>query len=107
MKIAILDDYQKVVGTLPSFSKVAGHDVTIWNDHTKDVGKLAQRLKDAEAVGPIRKRTPLRGPPLGANGRERALCRLSALYVAYPPACPRDLRRARGTTALDPRRRRA
>ncbi len=34
MKIAILDDYQDVVRTLPAFGKLKGHDVTIYNDHT-------------------------------------------------------------------------
>ena len=33
MKIAILDDYHDTVRTLPAFAKLAGHDVTIWNDH--------------------------------------------------------------------------
>ena len=37
MKITILDDYQDTIRTLPRFKKVAGHDVTIWKDHTKDV----------------------------------------------------------------------
>ncbi|HSN41142.1 MAG TPA: D-2-hydroxyacid dehydrogenase family protein, partial [Burkholderiales bacterium] len=34
MNITILDDYQNVVRTLACFSKLAGHNVTIWNDHT-------------------------------------------------------------------------
>jgi D-3-phosphoglycerate dehydrogenase len=62
MNITILDDYQNVVRTLDSFSKVAGHNVTVWNDHTKDVDTLAERLKDTEALGLIRERTPIRGP---------------------------------------------
>ena len=37
MNITVLDDWQNTVRTLPSFQKVAGHNVTIWNDHTKDV----------------------------------------------------------------------
>ena len=62
MKISILDDYQNAVRTLRCFSKLAGHDVTIWNDHTKDTDTLAQRLKDAEALVLIRERTPIRAP---------------------------------------------
>src|SRR5206468_589501 len=46
MNITILDDYQNTIRTLDCFRKVAGHDVTIWNDHTKDVGVLAARLKN-------------------------------------------------------------
>jgi D-3-phosphoglycerate dehydrogenase len=35
MNITVLDDWQDTVRTLPSFAKVAGHRVTVWNDHTK------------------------------------------------------------------------
>jgi D-3-phosphoglycerate dehydrogenase len=62
MNITILDDYQDVVRTLRCFSKLEGHNVTIWNDHTKDVEVLAQRLKDTEALVLIRERTPIRAP---------------------------------------------
>jgi D-3-phosphoglycerate dehydrogenase len=62
VNITILDDYQNVVRTLDCFSKVAGHNVTIWNDHTKDVNVLAERLKDTEALALIRERTPIRAP---------------------------------------------
>ncbi|MGE5524554.1 MAG: D-2-hydroxyacid dehydrogenase family protein [Rhodospirillaceae bacterium] len=62
MKITILDDYQNVVRTLDAFKKLASHDVTIWNDHTKDVDVLAERLKDTEALVLIRERTPIRAP---------------------------------------------
>ena len=60
MKIAILDDYQNMVKTLTCFNIVNGHDVTIWNDHTKDTDLLVERLKDAEALILIRERTPIR-----------------------------------------------
>ena len=62
MNITILDDYQNVVRTLDCFSKVAGHNVTVWNDHTKDVDTLAERLRDTEALALIRERTPVRAP---------------------------------------------
>lgn len=60
MKVAILDDYQDVVRTLDCFQKLQGHEVTVWNDHTKDVNVLAERLKDTEALVMIRERTPIR-----------------------------------------------
>lgn len=60
MKVTILDDYQNVVRTLDAFKKLEGHDVTIWNDHTKDNDVLAERLKDTEALVLIRERTPIR-----------------------------------------------
>lgn len=62
MNITILDDYHDTIRTLPCFSKLAGHDVTIWNDHTKDTDKLAERLKDTEALVLIRERTPICAP---------------------------------------------
>ena len=60
MKITILDDYFDVIKTLPSFQKIAGHDVTIWNDHLQDTDGLAERLKDTEALVLIRERTKIR-----------------------------------------------
>jgi D-3-phosphoglycerate dehydrogenase len=62
MNITILDDYQNVVRTLNAFKKLEGHHVTIWNDHTKNVDVLAERLKDTEALVLIRERTPIRAP---------------------------------------------
>ncbi len=62
MNVTILDDYHDTIRTLACFSKLAGHNVKIWNDHTKDVDKLAKRLKDTEALVLIRERTPIRAP---------------------------------------------
>ncbi|HTJ45965.1 MAG TPA: D-2-hydroxyacid dehydrogenase family protein [Kofleriaceae bacterium] len=62
MRVAILDDYFDTLRTLPCFAKLAGHDVTVWNDHVEDVGELAARLKDTEALVLIRERTQIRAP---------------------------------------------
>jgi D-3-phosphoglycerate dehydrogenase len=62
MKITILDDYQDAIRTLDCFSKLKGHDVQVWNDHTKDVDVLAERLRDTEVLVLIRERTPIRAP---------------------------------------------
>jgi D-3-phosphoglycerate dehydrogenase len=64
MKISILDDYFDTVRTLPSFQKIAGHDVTVWNDHVQDTDALAERLKDTEGLVLIRERTKIRTPLL-------------------------------------------
>ncbi|HYC44724.1 MAG TPA: D-2-hydroxyacid dehydrogenase family protein [Burkholderiales bacterium] len=50
MKIAVIDDYQDAFRRMKAFAKLAGHDVTVYNDTEKDAAKLAERLKDAEAV---------------------------------------------------------
>jgi D-3-phosphoglycerate dehydrogenase len=64
MKISILDDYHDTLRTLACFQKLGGHDVEIWNDHVQDVDKLAERLKDTEALVLIRERTKIRAPLL-------------------------------------------
>jgi D-3-phosphoglycerate dehydrogenase len=64
MKIAILDDYFDTLRTLTCFAKLAGHDVKVWNDHLQEVGPLAERLRDVEALVLIRERTQIRTPLL-------------------------------------------
>ena len=60
MKVTVLDDYFDTLRTLPCFAKLAGHHVTIWNDHVQDVDKLVERLSDAEVLVLIRERTQIR-----------------------------------------------
>ena len=50
MKIAVIDDYQNAFKTLKCYSKLSGHDVIVYTDTETDVSKLAERLKDADAV---------------------------------------------------------
>jgi D-3-phosphoglycerate dehydrogenase / 2-oxoglutarate reductase len=64
MKVTILDDYFDTLRTLPCFAKLAGHDVTIWNDHLEDTDPLSERLRDTEALVLIRERTQIRTPLL-------------------------------------------
>jgi D-3-phosphoglycerate dehydrogenase len=64
VKVSILDDYFDTLRTLDCFKKLAGHDVTIWNDHVQDVDVLAERLRDTEALVLIRERTQIRTPLL-------------------------------------------
>lgn len=64
MKISILDDYFDTLRTLACFSKLDGHQVTVWNDHAQDIDKLAERLGDTEVLVLIRERTQIREPLL-------------------------------------------
>jgi D-3-phosphoglycerate dehydrogenase len=64
MKISILDDYFDTVRTLQCFSKLAGHNVTVWNDHLQDVDAMAARLRETEVLVLIRERTKIRAPLL-------------------------------------------
>jgi D-3-phosphoglycerate dehydrogenase len=89
MKIAILDDYQNVVRTLSAFDKLKGHDVTIFNDHTKDTDALAQRLKDVEALCLIRERTPVRAPLIERLPKLRLISQRSVYPHIDVDACTR------------------
>src|SRR5262249_13999291 len=64
MKISILDDYHDSVRTLQCFTKLAGHEATIWNDHVQDADALAERLRETEVLVLIRERTKIRAPLL-------------------------------------------
>jgi D-3-phosphoglycerate dehydrogenase len=64
VKISILDDYFDTVRTLDCFGKLAGNEVTIWNDHVQDIDTLAERLRDTQALVLIRERTQIRAPLL-------------------------------------------
>jgi len=80
VKIAILDDYHDTVRTLRCFSKLAGYDVTIWNDHVQDTALLAERLKDIETLVLIRERTMIQAPLLDRLPR----LRLISQRIVYP-----------------------
>ena len=43
MRISILDDYHDTLRTLPCFQKLAGQQVTVWNDRARNVETLAER----------------------------------------------------------------
>ena len=64
MKITILDDYFDTLRTLPCFRKLAGHSVTVWNDHLQETEALAKRIGDAEVLVLIRERTKITAPLL-------------------------------------------
>ena len=57
MKIAVIDDYQNAFKTLKCFPKLNGHEVVVYTNPETDIGKLADRLKDADAVVLTQQRT--------------------------------------------------
>jgi len=59
MRIVIPDDYQDAVRHLACFSKLAGHDVTVFHDTVTDLDALAERFRDADALVLIRERTAI------------------------------------------------
>jgi len=84
MNIVIPDDYQDVVRGLDAFAKLAGHDVTIYNDTVTDLDELARRFEHADALVLIRERTQI---------TDALLARLPRLKVIAQTG--------RGTTHID------
>jgi D-3-phosphoglycerate dehydrogenase len=64
LKVAILDDWFDTLRTLACFEKLAGHDVTVFNDHIQDTDALANRLRGFDVLVLIRERTEIRTPLL-------------------------------------------
>ena len=83
MKVHILDDWFDTLKTLPSYAKLAGHDVTVWTDHVEDHDVLARRLAGAEALVLFRERTAIPGAlltPLAEAGLISQRLGLSAMW---------------------------
>ena len=89
MKISILDDYHDTLRTLACFDKLAGHEVTIWNDHVQDVDALTERLHDTEVLVLIRERTKIRGPLLERLPKLRLISQRSVYPHIDIDACTR------------------
>ena len=57
-RVAILDDYQHVARRMADWASLpAGTDVVTFPDHLKDLGEVAARLADFDAVVAMRERT--------------------------------------------------
>src|SRR5580692_7655932 len=89
MRISILDDYFDTLRTLPCFQKLAGHEVTVWNDHTQDLDMLAHRLKDTEALVLIRERTEIRAALLDRLDKLKLITQRSVYPHIDIAACTR------------------
>ncbi len=89
MNITILDDYHDTLRTLPCFAKLAGQEVTVWNDHVEDVDALADRLKDTEALILIRERTEIRAPLLNRLDKLKLISQRSVYPHIDIAACTR------------------
>ncbi len=58
MKIAVIDDYQNAFRNLECSVKLRDHEVSVYHDTEKNPARLAERLKDAEAVVLTQQRSP-------------------------------------------------
>jgi D-3-phosphoglycerate dehydrogenase len=68
---------------------LAGHDVTIWNDHVQDVDTLAHRLRHTEALVLIRERTRIDAPLLERLPQLRLISQRSVYPHIDIAACTR------------------
>jgi D-3-phosphoglycerate dehydrogenase / 2-oxoglutarate reductase len=89
VKVTILDDYFDTLRTLPCFAKLAGHEVTVWNDHVQDVDALAERLRDTEALVLIRERTRIEAALLDRLPKLRLISQRSVYPHIDIDACTR------------------
>jgi D-3-phosphoglycerate dehydrogenase len=58
MKIAVIDDYQNVFKSLTAAGRLKDHEIVTFQDTIKDTAKLAERLKDFDALVLTQQRTP-------------------------------------------------
>jgi D-3-phosphoglycerate dehydrogenase len=82
MNITILDDYFDTLRTLRCFATLAGHEVTVWNDHVQETDALVERLRDTECLVLIRERTQIRAPVLARLPKLRLISQRS-VYPAW------------------------
>ncbi|SMX51263.1 D-2-hydroxyacid dehydrogenase family protein [Actibacterium lipolyticum] len=87
MKVHILDDWFDTLRALPSFQRLNGHDVTIWNDHVEDIDVLADRLADADALVLFRERTAITAPLLARLPGLKLISQRSVYPHVDVPAC--------------------
>ncbi|MCU4653723.1 D-2-hydroxyacid dehydrogenase family protein [Roseibacterium sp. SDUM158016] len=90
MKVHVLDDWFDTLRTLPSFAKLDGHEVTVWNDHVEDRTILAERLAEAEALVLIRERTVIPGALLDRLPKLKLISQRSVYPHVDVEGCTRN-----------------
>jgi len=74
IRIAILDDYQRVARRFADWSALPeGSEVSVFHDHLSDEAALADRLAPFEVIVAMRERTPFPGPLLSKLPQLRLL----------------------------------
>jgi len=58
MRIAVIDDYQDAFRKLKCYDRLREHQVDVYHDTEKDPARLAERIKDAEALILTQQRSP-------------------------------------------------
>lgn len=79
IRVAILDDYQRVARTSADWSPVeARAELTIFHDHLHDHTALVHRLMPFDAIGVMRERTPMTAALIAALPRLRLIASTGA-----------------------------
>ena len=89
MRVHILDDWFDTLRHLPSFRRLDGHDVTVWNDHREDPAALAARMRDAEVLVLFRERTRVTEELVAGLPKLRLVSQRSAFPHVDVPALTR------------------
>ena len=90
MKVTILDDYFDTLKTLPCYTKLEGHEVTIWTDHVQETQALAERLKETEALVLFRERTKIQADLLDQLPNLKLISQRSVYPHIDVEACTRN-----------------
>ena len=90
MKVHILDDWFDTLRGLPSYSKLSGHQVTVWNDHEPAPSRLTERLQDAEALVLFRERTKIEARLLDNLPNLKLISQRSVFPHVDVDACTRN-----------------
>ncbi len=101
MIIAIPDDYHGLVPRLDCFRKLAAHDVRVLRDAAPAFDALADSLRDAEVIVPIRERTRFTRELIGRLPRLKLISQTgrSAHHVDIAACTERGIAIAAGTHA--------
>ena len=86
----ILDDWFDTLRMLPSFEMLSRHEVTVWNDHEPDPIRLADRLRDAQALVLFRERTAVGADLLDRLPNLRLISQRSVYPHIDVEACTRN-----------------
>ncbi|WP_415715890.1 D-2-hydroxyacid dehydrogenase family protein [Roseibium sp.] len=87
MKVHILDDWFDTLRSPPCFSKLHGHEVTVWTDHVENTAELADRLQDADALVLFRERTKITADLIGKLPGLKLISQRSVYPHIDVPAC--------------------
>lgn len=90
MKVHILDDWFDTLRGLPCFERLAGHDFTVWTDHEPDPARLAERVREAEALVLFRERTRIGADLLDRLPNLRLISQRSVYPHVDVPACTQE-----------------